>query len=258
MEVTSPRTDPPTRRQIGRALFNTLISAAGFAVCVVGPSVTWTSATWTPTTWRPSQTGAALDHGRRLSPHARDRNDSHRSHQPRSPARAGADGTTARPAHRRQAAALRVHGELCGDAHCLVGGWLAMARLAAPAILSRAIAWAGLAIFAAGWWLVLRALETNAFAVRVVRHQPERGHRVIDAGVYRIVRHPMYAGLVGVMIGAALARLNARPAAGRGADRNPGAADPPGRTNPPRTRARICAIHAARPAAAYPGGVVRL
>ena len=72
---------------------------------------------------------------------------------------------------------------------------------AAPPI---AIAWAGLALFAAGWWLVLRALETNPFAVRVVRYQPERGHRVIDAGVYRIVRHPMYAGLVAVMIGAPL------------------------------------------------------
>src|SRR6185436_8313831 len=35
-----------------------------------------------------------------------------------------------------------------------------------------AASWAGLALFAAGWVLVLRALETNAFAVRVVRHQP--------------------------------------------------------------------------------------
>jgi protein-S-isoprenylcysteine O-methyltransferase Ste14 len=59
----------------------------------------------------------------------------------------------------------------------------------------------GLAIFAGGWVLVLRALETNAFAVRVVRHQPERGHRVVDVDVYSVVRHPMYAGLCGVMIG---------------------------------------------------------
>jgi protein-S-isoprenylcysteine O-methyltransferase Ste14 len=66
---------------------------------------------------------------------------------------------------------------------------------------AKAVSWAGLAMFAGGWWLVLRALETNAFAVRVVRHQPERGHRVVDVGVYRVVRHPMYAGLVGVMIG---------------------------------------------------------
>jgi protein-S-isoprenylcysteine O-methyltransferase Ste14 len=67
-----------------------------------------------------------------------------------------------------------------------------------------AISWMGLALFAAGWWLALRALETNAFAVRVVRYQPEHGHRVIDVGVYRVVRHPMYAGLVAVMIGAPL------------------------------------------------------
>ena len=39
-----------------------------------------------------------------------------------------------------------------------------------------AVAWiapAGLILFAAGWVLVLRSLEINAFAVRVVRHQPE-------------------------------------------------------------------------------------
>ena len=62
----------------------------------------------------------------------------------------------------------------------------------------------GLALFAAGAALVLKALETNAFAVRVVRHQPERGHRVVDVGVYRVVRHPMYAGLCAVMIGVPL------------------------------------------------------
>lgn len=67
-----------------------------------------------------------------------------------------------------------------------------------------ALAWFGLALFAAGWVLALKSLETNAFAVRVVRHQPERGHRVVDVGVYRIVRHPMYAGLCAVMIGVPL------------------------------------------------------
>jgi protein-S-isoprenylcysteine O-methyltransferase Ste14 len=61
-----------------------------------------------------------------------------------------------------------------------------------------------LALFAAGWVLALRALETNAFAVRVVRHQPERGHRVVDVDVYRVVRHPMYAGLCALMIGVPL------------------------------------------------------
>jgi protein-S-isoprenylcysteine O-methyltransferase Ste14 len=67
-----------------------------------------------------------------------------------------------------------------------------------------AMSWLGLGLFAAGWCMVVRTLETNAFAVRVVRHQPERGHRLVDWGVYRVVRHPMYAGLLGVMAGAPL------------------------------------------------------
>ena len=67
-----------------------------------------------------------------------------------------------------------------------------------------ALAWVGLGLFGAGWLLVVTALETNAFAVRVVRHQPERGHRLVDRGVYRVVRHPMYAGLLGVLTGAPL------------------------------------------------------
>jgi protein-S-isoprenylcysteine O-methyltransferase Ste14 len=74
----------------------------------------------------------------------------------------------------------------------------------APPAVAAWAAGAGLALFAAGWVLVLRALETNAFAVRVVRHQPERGHRVVDVGVYRVVRHPMYTGLCAVMIGVPL------------------------------------------------------
>jgi protein-S-isoprenylcysteine O-methyltransferase Ste14 len=67
-----------------------------------------------------------------------------------------------------------------------------------------AAAWVGLGLFGAGWCLVVAALETNAFAVREVRHQPERGQRLVDWGVYRVVRHPMYAGLLGVMAGAPL------------------------------------------------------
>jgi protein-S-isoprenylcysteine O-methyltransferase Ste14 len=72
------------------------------------------------------------------------------------------------------------------------------------AALPPALAWLGLALFAAGWALVMRALETNAFATMVVRHQTERGHTVVDWGVYRIVRHPMYAGLLGVLLGVPL------------------------------------------------------
>ena len=62
----------------------------------------------------------------------------------------------------------------------------------------------GLVVFVAGWWLVYRALGANAFAVTVVRVQDERGHRVVRTGPYAVVRHPMYAGLVPVMVGMGL------------------------------------------------------
>jgi len=65
----------------------------------------------------------------------------------------------------------------------------------------RPLAAIGMALFVAGWWLITLALRTNAFAVTVVRHQPERGHAVVDYGPYRRVRHPMYAGLVLEMLG---------------------------------------------------------
>jgi protein-S-isoprenylcysteine O-methyltransferase Ste14 len=59
----------------------------------------------------------------------------------------------------------------------------------------------GLVIFALGWWIVYLALSANAYAVCVVRFQEERGHQVAEGGLYRHVRHPMYAGLVLVTSG---------------------------------------------------------
>jgi protein-S-isoprenylcysteine O-methyltransferase Ste14 len=71
---------------------------------------------------------------------------------------------------------------------------------APPALVSAA----GLLLFVLGWMLVALALRTNAFAATVVRHQAERKHAVVDSGVYGIVRHPMYAGLIPVMVGLSL------------------------------------------------------
>ena len=62
----------------------------------------------------------------------------------------------------------------------------------------------GLALVVLGWTLVMLTLRTNAYASTVVRHQVERGHRVIESGVYSVVRHPMYAGLIVAMIGMGL------------------------------------------------------
>ena len=61
----------------------------------------------------------------------------------------------------------------------------------------------GLAAFVVGTGIVHNALRANAFAVTVVRLQDERGQVVAREGPYGIVRHPMYAGLIPVMVGIA-------------------------------------------------------
>jgi len=59
----------------------------------------------------------------------------------------------------------------------------------------------GLAMFSVGWWITSLAFKENAFAAPVVKYQGERGQHVIDTGVYAIVRHPMYVGLLLFSIG---------------------------------------------------------
>jgi protein-S-isoprenylcysteine O-methyltransferase Ste14 len=62
----------------------------------------------------------------------------------------------------------------------------------------------GLALYVAGWWIMTLAMTVNPFAVPVVRLQEERQQRVIDTGVYAVVRHPMYTGFVPMVVGPAL------------------------------------------------------
>lgn len=59
----------------------------------------------------------------------------------------------------------------------------------------------GLILFVVGWWVMTAAMRENAFAAPAVKHQEERRHRVIDSGVYGVVRHPMYAGGVLLTVG---------------------------------------------------------
>jgi protein-S-isoprenylcysteine O-methyltransferase Ste14 len=59
----------------------------------------------------------------------------------------------------------------------------------------------GLLLFVAGWWMIALSFKENTFAAPVVKHQAERHQTVVDTGVYGIVRHPMYAGAVLLMIG---------------------------------------------------------
>jgi protein-S-isoprenylcysteine O-methyltransferase Ste14 len=70
--------------------------------------------------------------------------------------------------------------------------------IAKPGTLASA---SGLVLFVAGWWIMTLALRENAFAAPVVKHQEARQQTVIDSGVYGVVRHPMYAGAVLLLVG---------------------------------------------------------
>ena len=55
---------------------------------------------------------------------------------------------------------------------------------------------AGLVGLALSVVLFFRAMMTNHYFSAVIRIQSERGHRVIDQGVYGVIRHPGYAGMI--------------------------------------------------------------
>ena len=55
---------------------------------------------------------------------------------------------------------------------------------------------AGAAVMLAGQVLFAVAKRENPFFSSTVRVQTERGHHVRDAGVYRVVRHPGYLGML--------------------------------------------------------------
>ncbi len=59
----------------------------------------------------------------------------------------------------------------------------------------------GLVLFVAGWWIFSLALKENPFGIAAVKLQEERHQRVVDTGVYALVRHPMYAGGILLIIG---------------------------------------------------------
>src|SRR5208283_459638 len=70
--------------------------------------------------------------------------------------------------------------------------------------LSAAWVWPGIALEFLGFVPIFLAIAENPFLERQVRVQTELGHHVITTGPYRVVRHPMYAGLMLLLPGCAL------------------------------------------------------
>jgi protein-S-isoprenylcysteine O-methyltransferase Ste14 len=54
----------------------------------------------------------------------------------------------------------------------------------------------GLVIYILGMLLVMASMNANEFAETTVNIQEERGQKVIDTGIYSLVRHPMYTGFI--------------------------------------------------------------
>jgi protein-S-isoprenylcysteine O-methyltransferase Ste14 len=74
-------------------------------------------------------------------------------------------------------------------------------------LLPKPSAWVsslGLVLAVVGWVIISLVFRENAFAAPVVKHQEDRGHKVVDTGVYAVVRHPMYAGIFLFAVGMAL------------------------------------------------------
>ena len=66
------------------------------------------------------------------------------------------------------------------------------------------VSFLGAVVGFSGFAVILIALYQNAFATPVVRDQSERGHTLVDSGLYGRVRHPFYTGFLIALFGLAL------------------------------------------------------
>ena len=123
----------------------------------------------------------------------------------------------ANPALLEERARLPIHGDQPWTDRLLLLGVIATGFLGLPVIAgfdvfrwhllprpAPLVANLGLVLVTLGGGIKGLALRANPFATAVLRLQRERSHAVVDTGVYRIVRHPFYAGTPFVLVGLGL------------------------------------------------------
>ena len=62
----------------------------------------------------------------------------------------------------------------------------------------------GLVVLLISFYVFYLTFRENTYLSPVVRIQRERGHKVVRTGLYRHIRHPMYAGFILYVLGTAL------------------------------------------------------
>ena len=62
----------------------------------------------------------------------------------------------------------------------------------------------GAGLFFVGYAIIVTAIYQNEFATPIVKDQSERGHVLVDTGLYGCIRHPLYLGFVLYLTGVAL------------------------------------------------------
>jgi protein-S-isoprenylcysteine O-methyltransferase Ste14 len=84
-------------------------------------------------------------------------------------------------------------------------GWIVVMALDAERFHWSQMAWPLQALGGVGvalsMYVAFLVFRENSFAAPVVKVQRERGHKVVDTGPYRLVRHPMYAGALFTFLG---------------------------------------------------------
>lgn len=59
----------------------------------------------------------------------------------------------------------------------------------------------GASLILIGYLIIVFVIYQNSFASPVVEDQKERGQKVIDTGLYSIIRHPLYLGMLPFLVG---------------------------------------------------------